>query len=244
MVALAVSDNGDGSGGVITVSGNNPVDASIYTSYFAGSIAQRSWNLLGVVNGDGPIALPTTDMGGYTALAIAADGNLATPVNFRLTDGTDPLHWQIMQSVREYVMGLSLPSVSADPDNHAVVKLPYRPDEELNLETELRETCVFYFPVAETYRAHTNEDDTVVYGVNVLFIRKLEKRLFEGLKEMLSDRQLFGQSMSACPIPDVEEVHTVEITPGSVYLPEHWKNSFDCSNMVFRCFSEQPNGVY
>ena len=59
----------------------------------------------------------------------------------------------------------------------------------------------------------------------------------------LKDRQLLGQSLSICPLPDLPEIHTVQVQPGAVVLPEHWVKKYDCSTIVFRGLTEQPAGI-
>lgn len=238
---LTASDHGDGTGATLSVSSNSGT-ASVYVSRFLGSNASRSFVLGGTVAGDGDLELADLENGPYVAVASNAVPEISPPIFFRVTDGTEALHYRCLEAVREYVMSLSLPKVSVDGDDHLIVKLPYRPDLELNVESST-DCCVMYFPKPETYAPASNEDDTVAYLVQVLLIRKLGQRLVEGLPSMLKTRELMGQSMSICPLPDLDEIHTVEVQPGAIFLPEHWKNKYDCSTVVFRCLTEQPSGI-
>lgn len=239
---LTATDNGDDTGGSIAVSGNAGT-ASIYVSRFLGSNASRAFTLAGTVVGNGTLSLPGLELGPHIALGINAVPDMSVPVFFRITDGVEALHYRCLEAVREYIMSLALPTVSNDPDDHVVVKMPFRPDLELNIETST-DCCIMYFPKAETYTGANNEEDSVAYSVQVLLIRSIGQRLFQGLPAMLKDRELIGQSMSMSPMPDLEEIHTVQVQPGAVYMPEHWIKKYDCSNIVFRCLTEQRAGIF
>jgi hypothetical protein len=100
-----------------------------------------------------------------------------------------------------------------------------------------------YFPKPETFDPTTNETSTIAYSVQVLLVRKIGTKLFTGLADMLKDREIMGRSLSISPLPDLDCIHTVQIQPGAIYLPEQWQKSYDCSTMVFRCLTEQTTGV-
>lgn len=239
---LTAVDHGDDTGATLSVTSNGGT-ASIYVSRFAGTNATRSFVLGGTIVGDDDLVLPLLVPGPYVAVAVNAVPELSAPIFFRVTSEVEALHFRILEAVREYIMSLALPSVSTDPDDHVVVKLPYRPEKELSIE--LNTDCqVFYFPKAETYTGANNEDDTISYSVQVLLARKIGRKIIQGLESMLKDRQLIGQSMSRVPLQDVCEVHTVEVQPGAIYMPEHWQNSVDASSIVLKCTTELPAGIF
>ena len=238
---LTAVDNGDDTGGSVSLA-DNAGTASIYLSRFMGTNASRAFTLAGTIVDNGSLSLPSLETGPY--LAVAVNGSeIATPVGFRITDGAESLHYRLMQAVREYVMSLALPNVSADPERHVLCKLPYRPDLELDVDSH-HEVAVMYFPRPETYSPASNQEDQVAYSVQVLLVRNLGQNLFKGLADLLKDRQLLGQSLSVCPLPDVPELHTVQVQPGAVVLPEHWSKKYDCSTIVFRGLTEQPAGIF
>lgn len=240
MPTLSVVDNGSGSA-TITVSGNTGT-ATVYLSRFLGTNASRSFTVAGTVVGNGTLVLTGQDTGAYIAVATNTEPSVSAPVFFRLADSSESLHMRCLEAVREYIMSLSIPSVQVAADAHYIVKLPYRPDLEFDLDST-QEFGIFYFPLPESYTAVDNEFDTVAYSVQVVLIRKIGKKLQEGLSDLLKCRELAALSMSICPLPDVPEVHTVDVLPGAVVMPERWQNSYDASSVVFRCISEQPTGI-
>lgn len=238
---LSATDNADGTGAVLSLSGGNVGDASVYVSRFAGTNDSRAFTLAGTITDDSTLSADL-ETGPY--LAFAVNGAAASdPITFRVTDGTDALHWRCMQAVREYILSLALPSVSTDPDNHLLCKLPYRPDLNLDIENNV-DCAVMYFPKAETVRDADNERNTIDYGVQVLLIRKIGKKLTQGLEAMLMQRELLTESMTLCPLPDLDDIHTVNVVPGQVIMPDQWAKSYDCSTVVFRCLTEQTAGIF
>jgi hypothetical protein len=240
-VILQAIDFADGSGGELQLSGNTGT-AQVFVSRFIGTNASRQFTLAGELTGDGTLTLADAELGPY--LAVAVNGSqLAGPIAFRLSDGAAPMHYRCLEAVREYVMSLSLSSVSANPDDHVICKLPYRPDMELNIPKEVGDCKVMYFPRTESRTPADNERDTVTYTVQVLLVRKLGHRLFMGLPELLANRQRINESMSWEGLPDLPEIYAVSVEPGAIVLPEQWKLSYDCSTLVFRCMTEQPSGI-
>lgn len=237
---LTASDNEDGTGAVLTLAGGSGT-VSIYTSRFMGTNDSRAFVLSGTIEDAGDLSLEL-DTGPYLALAVGA-AEVSAPITFRVSDGVDALHWRCMEAVREYVLGLALPSVSTDPDDHVLCKVPYRPDMTLSIR-ENTDCSVMYFPRAETVRDADNERNSIDYGVQVLLIRKIGQKLVAGLQTMLLQRQRITESMSLSPLPDLEEIHTVRVEPGAVFMPEQWKLSYDCSTVVLRCLTEQPAGIF
>jgi hypothetical protein len=238
---LTAVDNGDDTGGLISLT-DNVGTASVFVSRFTGTNASRAFVLAGTILNNGTLNLPALETGPY--LAVAVNGaEIASPLGFRITDGSKALHYRMMEAVREYVMSLALPNVSEDPERHVLCKLPYRPDLELEVDAH-HEVAIMYFPKPETYTPASNMEDQVAYSVQVLLVRNLGQNNFKGLADLLKDRQLLGQSLSVCPLPDLEEIHTVQVQPGVVVLPEHWSKKYDCSTIVFRGLSEQPAGIF
>lgn len=147
---LSATNHGDDTGATLALADNTGT-ASVFLSAFAGSNAQRAWSLAGTIEDEGELELPDLDLGPYIALAVNGS-DIATPLSFRVTDGAAAAHWQCMAAVREYVLGLALPHVSTDPEDHVLVKFPYRPDLTLAYEKgkAAPDCCVMYFPRAET----------------------------------------------------------------------------------------------
>ena len=240
MAVISVSDNGDGTGAVVSLAANTGV-AKIYASAFLGSNASRMAVEIGEIDGNGTLDFA----GGLGPHLIAGvnDAGLIAPIHCRITDVGEDIHWQCLNGVREFVLSLDLPGVMSDPDSHYVVKLPYNPDEELAIDNGDREYGVFYFPKPEQYTTANNMEESASYFVQVLLIRKAGRKNSDGLEQLLSIRQKMALSFAHCPLPDVEAVHSVYIQPGSIILPDRWLKSYDCSSLVFRCVSEQPSGI-
>jgi hypothetical protein len=239
---LTATDHGDDTGATLTLAGNTGA-ASVFVSRFTGTNASRSFSLAGTITDNGDLALPDLETGAYIAVAVNGS-DVSLPVGFRVTDGTDALHFRCLEAVREYVLSLNLPQTSINPDDHVIVKLPYRPDLQLDFNSDATSYCCLYFPKAETVDGGDNDYLSVDYGVQVVFARKIGQQLVKGLPTLLNVRELILESFSVSPFPDLPSIHTVNVVPGALILPEQWKLSYDCTTVVFRCLTEQPMGLF
>lgn len=243
----------DRDGGVISLLGSGFTgQAQVFISRFAGTNDGRPWELLTSI----PAGFPTligygteeSQMGGHIAYAFA-NGEASLPVTFRVDRPGDPLHYKCMVAVREYILSLVVPGISTAPEDHVILKMPYRPNLELDIDRPfndrdpIRDHCVLYFPLAEQVDDADNDYNKVTYGVQVLLVRRLGKKLTVGLKSLLRARELLVEGLSISPLPDLPEIHTVRVEPGQIIVPEQWKLSYDCSTVVFRCLTEQPAGL-
>ena len=242
MVALAFTDDGDGTGGVFAVSSASGT-VSVYASRFNGTNASRTFALVGSLLGNGTVAFNTDLTGAYLGVAISDNGTHSVPIAFRVTNGDSPLQGQLLNAVREYILSLSLPGVSDDPDHHVISKLPYRSNTDLTIDATT-DTCVWYFPKTEQYSTADTFHNRVVYPIQVLLVRKIGTQTHKGLFSMLMDRQLIGQSMAWRPFEDAPCFYDVEIQPGEPYNAQHWAAGVDVSSIIVRAITEQPSGVF
>ena len=239
---LTITNNGDGTGGVINVSANVGT-ATIYISRFTGDLASLPFASIGTVSGNGSLAYATTNMGPHFAIGVNGS-TISNPVSFRLTDATNyNPQYQLMEAVRDYMIGLALPSVSTNPDHHVLSKLPYRSNQDLAIDS-VTDTCVWYFPKSEVYTNADTERNTIAYPVQVLLVRQIGSQTHKGLYDMLATRWIMGGSMSQRPFAGYCGFYNAELLPGEPYNPEHWKNGYDVSSVVIRGFTEQESGVF
>lgn len=221
---------------------SNPGTATVKVSRFLGTNESRSFTDVATIVGDGSSTVSGMTAGAYLAVAVSGS-TISEPITFYARNESDALHWRCLEAVREYILSLGLKHVSANPDDHVIVKLPYNPDMELALDRDLTDHCVMYFPKTEDVNDANNEFNSVDYGVQVLLVRKIGKKLTVGLKSLLMVREHLVESLTISPFPDLPEIHTVRVVPGQPLLPEQWRNSYDCSTVVFRCLTEQPAGL-
>jgi hypothetical protein len=243
MVEFSYSDRNDNTGGTVTITGSAGGSANtLYVSRFQGTHRNRPFEIAGTRTGNGTISV-SGESGPFLAYVLNVAGSTVTtsiPKCFRIGDGIRSLHERIVDSVREFILGLALPGVTADPDLHLKAKVGAKLKEVLNGNPD----CVYYLPAAETFGVGDNSFDTVLYPVNVVFNRMSGHGLVEGLSNLLKSRELAGQAFSGSPLPDVPEVHTLEIRPGIVIDPSRWELNYDASMMTFVGVSEQAAGIF
>lgn len=241
-LTITVADNGDGSGAVFTVAGSQPGSANVvWVSRFQGSNAERPFQSAGTRSGDGTVAWGG-EIGCYLATVISTSAGAAAasePIAFCVTDGTLSLYERVLEAVREFVLALALPGVASDPAKHRVCKIGAKLQELLRTGEE----AVYYIPAAESFEYSDNAYATVSLPVNVVLISKSGSTLRGGLRELLLAREDCHLSFDASPLPDVPEIHTVDVQPGAVIDPGNWAQGYDVSVMTFIAKSEQVDGI-
>lgn len=236
-------DAGNGTGGTITVTGTADGSTnSLFVSSFYGTNWRRGLVASGTRTGNGSIAL-TAELGAFQAIVVNNNAGTITfspPRNFRVRDDVEALHYRITRAIREYVLSLALPGFETDPNLHVIAKV----GAQLEKVLAGNDACVYYIPEFEQYVDGDNSYDTVNFPVVVVANRKSMKSLTDGFAEMMKARELLHRSMIGVPLPDAEEVHTVNLQPGVIVDPSKWSNSYDASVFRFIAVSEQQGGIF
>jgi hypothetical protein len=242
MTAITFTDSQDGTGGTITVSGTGSgATNKLWISRFLGSNTNRSFVLEGTRTGNGTIAVAES-VGAYLAVLESTDGSsvdLSEPLCFRVTNGEDPLHWKVTEAIRQFILSAALPGLPTNPELHVAVKLGARLEEVIKGNP----SCVYYVPTSEQYEYLDNMTTTVRYPVVMVLNIQSKQSLTQNLKNILAMRQHAGLGFEACALPDVPEVHTVEVEPGGVIDPSKWALNYDVSVMTFTAVSEQYDAI-
>lgn len=239
MVAIAFADSVDGSGGTFTISGSGGLPVEVHVSQFHGSNARRDFVVRATRTGDGTAAVAIPN-GCYIAFVLTSTGQASTPISFRVTDGTDALYYRFLEAVREFVLSLNLPGVSSDPEQHVIAKIGAK---LLSVLENVKGECVYYIPTQESFGYADNAYVSVSLPVNVVIIRSSAHTLKAGMRDIMIAREDINNSFGISPLPDLPEVHTVDVRPGPVTDLGAWSQAWDVSVLQLIGHSEQIDGI-
>ena len=243
-MSLTFADNRNGTGGTFAIGGGSPTAIhTIYVSRFHGSNASRVFASAGGRTGNGTVAFNGED-GAYIAHVVTNNSGIlsfGTPICFQITDGTDSLYWRFIAGIRDFILSLALPGVATDPDKHFISKIGADLQRVLQ---GVKTSCVYYIPTGESYSGSDNSFDSVSLPVNVIFITEGgQQNLQSGLRSILLSRETVNTAIPAVPVPDVEEIHSIDVQPGPVIEPGQWAQGYDVSVLRLIGKSEQTDGI-
>jgi hypothetical protein len=109
--------------------------------------------------------------------------------------------------------------------------------------SNIKAECVYYIPTQESFSYMDNAYASVAMPVNVVIIRQSASRLKEGMRNIMIAREDFNNAFSVSPLPDLPEVHTVDVRPGPVNDLGAWTQAWDVSILQLIGRSEQIDGI-
>ena len=68
-------------------------------------------------------------------------------------------------------------------------------------------------------------------------------RLTDGLGSFLDWRERIRLEFDQQSLSGVDEVHTVQVEPGTVYDPRSFDKGYDVGEMILRCISREPANI-
>ena len=233
MLSFSATDNRDGTGVTIEVSGSAG-DTQLFTSQFSGKLQTAPFVESHEFSEDGS-AVIGLESGSY--LAVAKDGaGYTAPKRFRVSNEDEAVHFRCVYAIRDFMLDLVVPGLPTSVDRHKVHKRAKRTVQEFS-SGDSGPYGVHYWPAPETRRTAYNRVDDVEYLVEVIVINGADgDNTLDN--EWLLGREVMGKSFGQCPLPGVPEVHTVLVTPGVIYAPSSTVD-IDVQSMTFRCQSEQ-----
>lgn len=235
---ITFADNGDGTGGVVTVSGTGGSAINrLYISRFAGTNRSRTFELAGTRTGDGTITV-AAETGPFLAMLTSAtesDIEFTDPIVFRVTNSEVPLHYRVCEAIREFMLDLALPALPTDPELHVIAKVGAKFKELIGNN----DSIVFYIPSQEVLEFASNSDSTVSYPVDVVIHIKSGNTLRINIREIMLSREIAAFSLKAEPLPDLPEIHTVNVQPNILVDPSKWALNYDVSVITFVALTER-----
>jgi hypothetical protein len=239
-MAVSWTDNKDGTGVTVTVSGVGAFDnTDVFVHPFSGGFGRgERWTQTDSILGNSSVVL---DFGrghyfGYTEMS----GVRSPVVYFNITETDESTHYQILEAVQSRIIAVNLDEVGA---NVLIRKIP---TERGNDDSTYAYPVIMVSPMGtEQLRGGTNRRDDVGYPVLVSILAKNNQDLSEtNLNKFL----LWRERLSAAFRGDQQlqltgiQVHKTNVEPGPVLSPTAvWNNQFQCS-LTIRCEARQARG--
>lgn len=244
-LALALTDNGNGTGLVATVSGSAGGSTNqLFAARHYDGVLSAAWSSLGTRTGDGTIAGSITTMGDYWLYLVSTLGAAVTitPVRaFRVTNGpNDSVFLRILEGVVSRLQSLSLAGISSAEIKYQ--KIPWKRGSA--------SPGIFVSPTKESYDAKYNQANEIGYGVQVTTVMTGNNDLTANLDVQLAWRQAQRKGFEVTPYANggtilmgVPECYEILHEPGPVIDYGSFVNQLDVNAFVLRVFCEEPRGI-
>ena len=243
---LSVADNGDGSGGVATVSGSDSGTTNvIYTEPYAGAISSGSWTSSGGTTGDGTadLSLPVGWYFGFVSSTGSGGAvSISELVYFDLNSGTVSVHYQCLEAVQAAIQAAVLVATGSVLIKKLAVDRSLK-DQGVTLP------AIILSPGTETMdrNAGVVGFDDVVYPVQVVTAQadNQESTLASGLSLWLKTRQNLARGFRQQPQSVrtmAPTINNVWVDPRQPVVPEAWKQNLLVSILNLNFLSREPRG--
>lgn len=186
-------------------------------------------------NGQWTVGMPAAAMNADVVGVLLTHAS-AIPVQLTLhtvgesIPASDSVFDQCLTAVRNAIVALSLEGIE-DADVRKQ-KLPW--------DRSKAYPGIFVCPTTERIAPATNRRNDVGYAVAIAMVRASNQNLTAGMDLFLYWRERIRQALEDQPLSGVDEIYTVTIEPGAVYLPDAFANQFDAGALVARCISREP----
>ncbi len=234
-VALTITDNADGSGGVASITGSGALHSNqVYYSLWTGTMTQLSWTLGGTRTGDGTITLALAV--GYYVFQLISNGVIGPAYYQNFTTATTEEHKQVLIAVKVRIDSLSL-LVSTK----VVEKwLPVAKDVEI-----ANMPMIFVTPVGtEEYKDMVTNQDDVGLPVLVSIVYRQNQDSVANLAQMLLWRNKIAKSLRYQRLAGVPHVYTCQPKPEAILDASAFQNENLLASHHAYCFiSRQIRGL-
>lgn len=238
-VTLAITDNGDGTGGVATVSGVVALTSTtVYYALFNGNMQAYTWVSAGVVvgNDDLVLALP---VGFYAWLAVNNNAGAVTISGWvyqNLTDVVTPIHKRILEGVQQRIISIGLEDI---PDSRVVVRwIPQRDAGGLAVPH------ILVTPLGvENDQSILMARDDIGYPVFVTIVDGINRQDDLNLRRDLRWREQIAKSLRNQKLSGVPEVFDTKIDYGQTVDVQAYLHNALVSLIMFRFLVRETRGL-
>ena len=168
MANLTITDQKDGTGAQIQLQNISGGIGVVVVAKYNADVANNPFET--VYSGPATDYVQPFETGSYVAIALDS-GFPSPPVSFRVTDGTKGTHFECLEAVRQYVLGLSLETYPSDTRKHKIHKRPSNSIQELRDAVGDDVWGCHYWMREETRQPNHNVDEIVTYPIELVMIR-------------------------------------------------------------------------
>ena len=234
---LTVADQADGTGATATITGATAgTTNTVYTAAWPLSTFASSGSRVG--NGTVDLSLSTGPYLAYVLSDLSGVQALSNLVQFRATGGTLSVHEQCLEAVRDMISALSLTDIT---DTDVIVQ-----KFAWNTTPATITEGIFVCPSGEINQPTSNQRNTVIYPVLVVFVAKSNRVLTTGLSRMLTWREQVRRAADSAPtatnaiVAAVSELYRCEVQPGECFNWTGFGAMWDIGFLTIRCMAREP----
>lgn len=246
---LAIADNGDGTGGVATISGGD--SGSTHTVYYQrvdGELGTSNWTSAGSRSGNGTVAVaPTADRYYWWYAKATSSGGAAVSnlVYQNITSGTESVHYRCLLAAQSRIQGLTLSGIANG--SILVQKVPMALDALWGASPKTYQfPGIILSPLGSEKFSHeegSNYRDTVGYPVVVAIFDADNRSLTANHAKYLLWRQKIERAFRNQRLPGVTEIERAFIEPGPILDLGHWFANRFHSALTIRFKSYEVRGI-
>lgn len=244
---LSMADNGDGTGGVATISAaDSGASITVYSQTVNGELGTNSWTARGSRAGNGTVSVaPSSGYYWWQATAATAGGVAISNLVYQpLTSGAEAVLHRLLQAVRARIQGLALASIL----NASVVVRKVPSERNVGAAQAVKYPCVQIAALgAERIDPHqgTNQKDDVGYPILVTLLDKEnDQSPTTNLARNLLWREKIIRAFRQQRPVGVPECFTCAVEPAAIVDPATWlAQSLWSSSLVLRFTSRESRGI-
>lgn len=234
---FSVADNGDGTGGVVTIAGSTVGSTNtFFAAPWSGGFISAAFVSYGSRTGNGTLAVALVSGYYWGLVRSSLSGQIvdSLPVGFRISSGDQAVYYRCLEAVAARLATLGLGGIAGS--SIVIRKTPWN----RNLATP----GIFVTPSSEVpIEPATNARDDIGYGVQLTVVRASNQDVSANLAAELSWREQISRAFRESALAGVDEIYTVRFEPGPVIDAASFAAQYDVQTLVLRCVARETRGT-
>lgn len=213
-LAMAITDNGDGSGGAAIITGSAGGSANtVYYAPFTGMTTSGKWTLGGAMTGDGTVPLMLGK--GYFLFQLLSNGTLGPVATRAFTNGDESVHYRCLQGCKTRILQLSMAGLDATK-----IKDPTWLPRAIDIDIAALPCIAISPPGFEIDVGMVTNQDDYLHPVIVAILVKQNQDSVANLPAVLKWREQILLAISNQRLPGVPENMWADPKPMNIVDPD------------------------